>query len=89
MTSEQISGQVRILLGALAAYLVGKGWLPGGYVVDFVAVGVVVAMVIWSHLSHSLTAMIEAVAASPDIKKIYTTPSLAIAVPSIKVVATP
>ena len=88
MNTEQITGQVRIILAALAAYVVGKGWIPEGYVADFVAIGTVVVMAVWSHLSHSLTSMISSVAASPEVKRVVvTTPSVALAVPSLKVVS--
>ena len=88
MNSDQVGGIIRAIMATMSGMAITWGFSSEGWVaVTGGIVAVVVAL--WSHYSNSLPAMISSVAEAPEVKKIYTTPSVAISVPSSKVVATP
>ena len=87
INGAQIGGLVRWLVGAITAYGIGKGWLSSGVALDIIGLSGVIAMGVWSYFSNKTASLVAQAADSPDVKKIVTTPSLAISIPSQKVVA--
>ena len=86
MNDEQVTGQARILISALVMYVVGKGWLPEGLAPTLIAFGVVAGLMLWSYITHTISAMVHHVQKSDDVKQVIGTPALVLAVDSPKVV---
>ena len=88
MNASQLTGIVRIVLGAISGVTGTLGILKG---VDWVAITsalVAIIPLVWTYFTHSTPAMIETVAESPVVKKVVvTSPALAMAIPNTKVVS--
>lgn len=67
MTLDQITGPIRILLPAILAYAVGKGWIPGESVGDITLAVIAVIAAIWSIYSNRQSAMVANAAKTPDV----------------------
>ncbi len=87
MNSTQIGGLIRTALAFLTGYLVSKGWVSSTIANDLIGLGSVLGVAVWSWYTNSTPAMVAAVAEAPEVKKVITTPGLAMAIPSIKVVS--
>lgn len=86
MNSTQFGGFARAILAWLGGFMLAKGWISAEYINDIVGLGSVIAVAVWSWYSNSTPAMIAAVAEAPEVTKIVTTPAMAMAIPSTKVV---
>lgn len=90
MIATQIAGLFRILIAAALGALVAKGLLSeeqAGQIADSIlAILGIVALAGWSWFSNKLTTMISHIAAAKEVKKVVTTPEIATADPSPKVV---
>jgi hypothetical protein len=89
MNNEQITGQTRILVAGGVMYLVGKGWLPEGLAPMLIAIGVIIVMMAWSYIAHSIQSMVNAVQKSPDVSKVIASPAIVLAAESSKVITEP
>jgi len=56
MTTEEIGGIVRAVLGPVVAYAAGKGWIGAESVAAVVAAGMAVATAVWSVLTKRKSA---------------------------------
>ena len=88
VNGAQVGGIARWLVGSVMAYLIGKGWIPGGVAADIVALAGVLSMGVWSYYAHKPIALVTQAADTGLVKQIVVNdPAVAIAIPNPKVVA--
>jgi hypothetical protein len=89
MNDIQIGGMIRVVMGAISGVCGVLGIMKG---VDWVAVTsamVAFGTLGWSYFAHTTPKMLDAMAKSPEVKKVVTTPAMAMATKNTKVVASP
>lgn len=85
MNWEQISGVLRHVLTFGGGFIVAKGWLSEGVMLDIVGAIITIGGVIWSMFNKTEAAIVTKAAALPGVQSIKLEPSA----PSSLVNATP
>lgn len=85
MNWEQISGILRHVLTFGGGFIVAKGWISEGAMLDVVGAVITIGGVIWSMVTKTPTAIVSSAAALPVVSSIKLEPSA----PSSLVQATP
>ncbi|MFC5067812.1 hypothetical protein [Flaviflagellibacter deserti] len=86
MNLTQLQSVVKTLLTTILAYLVGKGWIADGQVEGIVAAAIAIVAVAHGFYVNRAVALVGKAASLSEVEVIQTTPKLAQAVPSDKVI---
>lgn len=87
---QQTSGQIRIFVTALAAYLAGKGYIFDADTWNIILGAIfTIGMSVWSGLALTRSSQKTAVAAMPNTMVVQTTPASSDAVTATKIAALP
>lgn len=87
MNPTQVGGIFRDIIKAVGVIFVVNGYIDGGMLEMIGGVAATLAGSVWSWYTNKTTSMISAVAASDKVAKVVTTPAVAAADPSPKVVS--
>lgn len=74
---NQTGGTLATIVPAVVAWMVGKGWIPGGAAAEVTAAILAAAAAGYSIWQNSKSRAIATVANLPDVQKVITTPQLA------------
>ena len=89
---EQIGNSVRTILTAIGVYVAAKGWLPGYWVNEIVAILAIIIPAVWGTWATTVANQVASVKAKAQVENVITTADkagkeLAEAVPGPEVVS--
>lgn len=85
MNKKQITGPLRIAIGFIVTWAVTKGYVPESLATQIVSGVVLFALLVWSFMDNTITAMLNTVVEDPDVEEVVVTPPLKYVSPSPKV----